>query len=81
MKQVHRKICIVIVIDLLLGLFLLLFSGCAMVATKDIFYVRIGSQEIDSCVGWTDPNGVSYFYFTKQKAKIELDPLRIGGLL
>ncbi len=60
---------------------IVLLSGCAMVVTKDIFYVRIGSQEIDSCVGWTDPNGVSYFYFTKQKAKIELDPLRIGGLL
>ncbi|KKN75916.1 hypothetical protein LCGC14_0376240 [marine sediment metagenome] len=70
-----------IAIVVVLTMLLYFLSGCALVATKDIFYVRIGSQEIDSCAGWTDPNGISWFYFTKQKAKIELDPLKIGGLL
>ena len=58
-----------------------LLSGCALVITKDIFYVRIGWQEIGNFDARTDPNGTSYYSFTKQKAKIELDPLKIGGLL
>ncbi len=59
----------------------ILLSGCALVKTKDILYVRIGWQEIASFEARTDPNGVSCFYFSKQKAKIELDPLKIGGIL
>ena len=60
---------------------MILPSGCALVVTEKLIYIRFGSQEIENCAGRTDPNGISWFYFTKQRAKVELDPLKIGGLL
>jgi len=33
-------------------------SGCVVARTKDMTYIRIGSQKLDNVAVTTDPNGV-----------------------
>ena len=67
---------------LLLILTALFLSGCVVAKTKDMVYVRIGSQKLDNVTVTEDPNGVKVT-IGQQESDVQaaLDTLLRAGLL
>ena len=67
---------------LILLLITLFISGCVVARTKDMVYVRVGSQKLDNVTVTEDPNGVKVT-IGQQESDVQavLDTLLRAGLL